>query len=338
MLMKNYATQNIRNIGFIGHGGEGKTTLTEAMLYNAKAIERLGRVEDGNTTTDYDPEEIKRKISISAAVAPLEWNEHKINIIDVPGYFDFIGEMIEALRVVDGAVIVVGAVSGVIVGTEKEVNGIEQILKKLGLGVHISIGSERTIIGVIGDKRLLADTPLELMHGVDRIVPIVEPFKLVGKIFKPESSIIDIKDVAVGNKKLVMIAGPCAVESHEQIMKTAKYLKSKGVQFLRGGAYKPRTSPYSFQGLEEKGYQLLAEARSETGLLIVSEIVSIASIEQAAKYVDVFQIGARNMQNFQLLREVGRPSNSIKIIDVLLAGDGIAHSKTGQTIHFRKSS
>jgi 3-deoxy-7-phosphoheptulonate synthase len=190
--------------------------------------------------------------------------------------------------------------------TEKEVNGIEQILKKLGLGVHISIGSERTIIGVIGDKRLLADTPLELMHGVDRIVPIVEPFKLVGKIFKPESSIIDIKDVAVGNKKLVMIAGPCAVESHEQIMKTAKYLKSKGVQFLRGGAYKPRTSPYSFQGLEEKGYQLLAEARSETGLLIVSEIVSIASIEQAAKYVDVFQIGARNMQNFQLLREVGR--------------------------------
>jgi translation elongation factor 2 (EF-2/EF-G) len=117
--MKNYATDKIRNIAIIGHGGEGKTTLTEAMLFNAGATDRFGRVEDGTTTTDYDPEEIKRQISISAALAPLEWNDHKINVIDVPGYFDFIGEMLESLRVVDGAVIVVGAVSGVIVGTEK---------------------------------------------------------------------------------------------------------------------------------------------------------------------------------------------------------------------------
>ncbi|HHU49471.1 MAG: elongation factor G [Caldicoprobacterales bacterium] len=117
--MKNYTTNKIRNIGIIGHGSEGKTTLTEAMLFNAKAIDRFGRVEDGTTTTDYDPEEIKRHISISAATAPLEWNQHKLNVIDVPGYFDFVGEMAGALRVVDSACIVVGAVSGVIVGTEK---------------------------------------------------------------------------------------------------------------------------------------------------------------------------------------------------------------------------
>jgi len=117
--MKNYTTDRIRNIGIIGHGGEGKTTLTEAMLFNAKATDRFGRVEDGTTTTDYDPEEVKRHISISAAIAPLEWNQHKFNIIDIPGYFDFIGEMVGSLRVVDSACIVVGAVSGVIVGTEK---------------------------------------------------------------------------------------------------------------------------------------------------------------------------------------------------------------------------
>lgn len=117
--MKNYTTDKIRNLGIIGHGSEGKTTLTEAMLFNAKAIDRMGKVEDGSTTTDYDPEELKRHISISAAIAPLEWKQHKLNVVDVPGYFDFVGEMVSTLRVVDSACIVVGAVSGVIVGTEK---------------------------------------------------------------------------------------------------------------------------------------------------------------------------------------------------------------------------
>jgi 3-deoxy-7-phosphoheptulonate synthase len=190
--------------------------------------------------------------------------------------------------------------------TEEQVRQIEALLKKLGLGVHISVGTERTIIGVIGDKRVLADTPLELMPGVDRLVPIVESFKLAGKTFKPEPTVICIKGVAIGDKKIVIMAGPCAVENYDQIMQTAKFLKSRGVQFLRGGAYKPRTSPYSFQGLEEEGYRLLAEAAKETGLLVVSEVISLASLEQAVKYVDVVQIGARNMQNFQLLREVGR--------------------------------
>jgi len=190
--------------------------------------------------------------------------------------------------------------------TEEQVRQVEALLKKLDLGVHISVGTERTIIGVIGDKRVLADTPLELMQGVDRLVPIVEPFKLASKTFKPEPTVIRIKDVAIGGKKIVMMAGPCAVESHDQVMQTARFLKSKGVQFLRGGAYKPRTSPYSFQGLEEEGYHMLAEAARETGLLVVSEVISLASLQQAVKYVDVVQIGARNMQNFQLLREVGR--------------------------------
>lgn len=190
--------------------------------------------------------------------------------------------------------------------SKKQVNEIEEVLKNLGLGVHISIGSERIIIGVIGDKRVLADTPLELMPGVDRLIPIVESYKLAGKTFKPESSVIRIKDVEIGGKGLAIMAGPCAVENRQQMLETARFLKTQGVQFLRGGAYKPRTSPYSFQGLEEEGFKILSEARDETGLLIVSEVVSAISLEKAVPFVDIIQIGARNMQNFQLLKEAGR--------------------------------
>lgn len=190
--------------------------------------------------------------------------------------------------------------------SQDQINKVEKLLKDLGLGVHISVGSERTIIGVIGDKRKLANTPLEVMPGVERLVPIVEPYKLVNKTFKPESSVININGVEVGGRSLAIIAGPCAVESEEQIMETALFLKNQGVQFLRGGAYKPRTSPYSFQGLGEEGLKLLAKVRKETGLLIVSEVVSHDSLEKAMEYVDVVQIGARNMQNFDLLQRVGR--------------------------------
>lgn len=190
--------------------------------------------------------------------------------------------------------------------TKEDIAGVERLLKDLNLGVHISQGSERTIIGVIGDKRMLADYPLELLPGVDRMVHIVEPYKLAGRTFSPENSVIRIKDTEIGGDQIVVMAGPCAVESDEQIISTARYLKEKGVKFLRGGAYKPRTSPYSFQGLEEEGFKILAKAREETGLLIVSEAVSRRSLELAAKYVDIIQIGARNMQNFSLLQEVGR--------------------------------
>ena len=190
--------------------------------------------------------------------------------------------------------------------SQKEIDELSGMLSQLGLGLHISKGTERTIIGIIGDKRILADIPIELMPGVDRIVPIVESFKLVGKTFKPEATIINIKGVEIGGPALTIIAGPCAVESRKQLLETARGIKASGAQFLRGGAYKPRTSPYSFQGLEKEGFEILASAKEETGLLIVSEIISTSSIDLAYKYVDMIQIGARNMQNFQLLREVGR--------------------------------
>ena len=194
---------------------------------------------------------------------------------------------------------------------ESEVREVSKVLETLGLGVHISKGSERTIIGVIGDKRLLNDIPLELMSGVDKLVPIMESYKLVSKTFKPEASILDIKGVKIGGRELVMMAGPCAVESREQMMTIAEAVKKSGAKFLRGGAFKPRTSPYSFQGLEEEGLKMLKEAGDASGLLTITEVISERSIEIAANYVDMFQIGARNSQNFHLLREVGRSGKPV---------------------------
>jgi 3-deoxy-7-phosphoheptulonate synthase len=190
--------------------------------------------------------------------------------------------------------------------TKEEIAGVEELLRSLNLGVHISEGSERTIIGVIGDKRQLAETPLELMAGVDRMVHIVEPYKLAGRAFHPKSTTIQVGSQEIGGSQVVIMAGPCAVENESQLLSTARFLKEQGVTFLRGGAYKPRSSPYSFQGLEEDGLKILAQAREETGLLIITEAVSTRSLEQIAKYADVVQIGARNMQNFSLLQEAGR--------------------------------
>ncbi|MCX7921071.1 MAG: 3-deoxy-7-phosphoheptulonate synthase [Clostridia bacterium] len=189
---------------------------------------------------------------------------------------------------------------------ESDIHEVSKVLESLGLGIHISKGTERTIIGVIGDKRVLNDVPLELMPGVEKLVPIVESYKLAGKTFKPEPSVVDVKGVKIGGKELVMMAGPCAVESREQILEAAAAVKKSGAQFLRGGAFKPRTSPYAFQGLEEEGLKLLKEAQEATGLLLITEVTSEKAVEIADRYVDMFQIGARNVQNFQLLREIGR--------------------------------
>ncbi|MDF2522640.1 MAG: aroF, partial [Clostridiales bacterium] len=194
---------------------------------------------------------------------------------------------------------------------ETDIREITKTLESLGLGVHISKGTERTIIGVIGDKRVLSDVPLELMPGVEKLVPIVESYKLAGKTFKPESSVIDVSGVKIGGKELVMMAGPCAVESREQVMQAAFAVKKSGAQLLRGGAFKPRTSPYSFQGLEEEGLKILKEAREATGLPIISEVTSERAVEIADKYLDMFQIGARNVQNFHLLKEVGRSKKPV---------------------------
>lgn len=195
--------------------------------------------------------------------------------------------------------------------SEENVDEIVKSLQLLGLGVHISKGSLVTILGVIGDKRVLDDVPIELMPGVDKIVPIVESYKLVSKTFKPEYSVIDIQGVKVGGKELVMMAGPCAIENEEQMNKVAKAVKKSGAQFIRGGAFKPRTSPYAFQGLEEEGLKLIKNAAKENNLLVVSEVISEKTLEIAYPYVDVFQIGARNVQNFQLLKEVGKSKKPV---------------------------
>ncbi|MDP4181545.1 MAG: 3-deoxy-7-phosphoheptulonate synthase [Bacillota bacterium] len=189
---------------------------------------------------------------------------------------------------------------------QTEIDEVSKVLESLGLGIHISKGAERTIIGVIGDKRLLNDVPLELMSGVEKLVPIAESYKLAGKTFRPEPSVIDVGGVKIGGKGIVLMAGPCAVESREQILEAAHAVKKSGAQILRGGAYKPRTSPYAFQGLEEEGLKYLKEAKDETGLLLITEVTSEKAIESAASFVDMFQVGARNVQNFQLLREIGR--------------------------------
>jgi 3-deoxy-7-phosphoheptulonate synthase len=194
---------------------------------------------------------------------------------------------------------------------ENDIQEISKVLGNLGLGIHISKGSEKTIIGVIGDKRKLSDVPLELMNGVERLVPIVESYKLASKTFQPEPSIVNVGGVKIGGKELVIMAGPCAVESREQILTSAAAVKKAGAQFLRGGAFKPRTSPYAFQGLEEEGLKLLKEAKEATGLLIISEVTSERAVEIADKYVDMFQVGARNVQNFQLLREIGRSKKPV---------------------------
>jgi len=194
---------------------------------------------------------------------------------------------------------------------QKEIKEVSKVLESLGLGIHISQGTERTIIGVIGDKRVLNDVPLELMPGVEKLVPIVESYKLAGKTFKPEPTIVDVGGVLIGGNELVMMAGPCAVESEDQIISAAKAVKKSGAQFLRGGAFKPRTSPYAFQGLEEEGLKLLKKAQDETGLKIITEVTGEKAVEIADKYVDMFQIGARNVQNFQLLREVGRSKKPV---------------------------
>lgn len=194
---------------------------------------------------------------------------------------------------------------------ESDILEVSKLLESLGLGVHISKGAATTIIGVIGDKSVLSEVPLELMPGVDKLVPIMESYKLAGKTFMPEPSVIGVGDVKIGGKELVMIAGPCAVENRDQIMEAAFAVKKAGAHMLRGGAFKPRTSPYAFQGLEEEGLKLLLEAKQATGLPVVTEVISERSVEIADKYVDMFQVGARNVQNFNLLREIGRSGKPV---------------------------
>ncbi len=189
---------------------------------------------------------------------------------------------------------------------ETEIKDVLSRLKQCGFQTHLSQGVERTIIGAIGDKTRLQRENLEVMPGVEKIVPILEPFKLAGRSFKQENTQIKIGNITIGGESIQVMAGPCAVESKEQLMEAAKAVKNAGATILRGGAYKPRTSPYAFQGMEEKGLELLAETREKTGLYIVTEVMDPITLPLVAQYADILQIGARNMQNFYLLKEVAK--------------------------------
>ncbi len=189
---------------------------------------------------------------------------------------------------------------------ESSILAVTQYIEKNGLKPHLSHGEEVTIIGVVGDKSRISSENLAVYKDVDRIVPVTESYKLANKKFHPEPTRIKVGNTLIGPDNLTIMAGPCAVETEEQLMTIARAVKKSGASILRGGAYKPRTSPYSFQGLEEEGLRYMQTAKQETGLSTICEVVSHEAIEAAVKYVDMIQIGARNMQNFILLKEAGR--------------------------------
>ncbi|MBE5847575.1 MAG: 3-deoxy-7-phosphoheptulonate synthase [Lachnospiraceae bacterium] len=186
------------------------------------------------------------------------------------------------------------------------VQAVVKYIEENGLKTHLSEGTTTTIIGVVGDKTRLTECGINALKDVDRIVPVTESYKLVNRKFHPDATTVRVGNTSIGPDTLTVIAGPCAVENEEMLVNIARHVKSCGATMLRGGAYKPRTSPYSFQGLEEEGLKYMQAAGKETGLATVSEVVDLTSLEAAVKYVDMLQIGARNMQNFCLLKEVGR--------------------------------
>ncbi len=190
--------------------------------------------------------------------------------------------------------------------TAEQIKGVIEAINEAGLEAKVMEGSQQKIVGVIGDKTRLAAVPVDALPGVETSISISKSYKLASREFHPQSSIIDVAGVKIGDGTPVVMAGPCAVESKEQLFEAADIVKAAGAQFLRGGAYKPRTSPYSFQGLEDEGLKYLAEARERTGLRVVTEVTTVEAIEGVAKYADMLQVGARNMQNFGLLKEVGK--------------------------------
>ncbi len=190
--------------------------------------------------------------------------------------------------------------------TEEQIQHIVDKAESLGLKAHISRGVEKTIIGFIGPEDVLRVTPLEVFPGVESVMPVLSPYRLVSREFKQDNSIIKIgEQVKVGDKKIVVMAGPCSIENYDGLLSIARKVKKAGASALRGGAFKPRTSPYDFQGLGEEGLKFLSEVGKEVGLATITEVMDPRDVDLVAKYVDIYQIGARNMQNFSLLKEVG---------------------------------
>jgi len=195
--------------------------------------------------------------------------------------------------------------------TESQVKHIVSRVKALGLKPMISRGLERTIIGVIGEEDLLRVQPMEVFPGVEKVMPILSPYKLVSREFKPADTIVDVSGVKIGGNRVVVMAGPCAVENFDLLFSIARAVKKGGAVILRGGAFKPRTSPYSFQGLGEEGLKYLVEVKKRTGLPIATELMDVRDLDIVERHADLIQIGARNMQNFDLLKEVGRAKKPV---------------------------
>src|SRR6266478_6264588 len=195
--------------------------------------------------------------------------------------------------------------------TQRQIDHVVESIEQLGLRSHVIVGTERTVIAALGEKRDGAKQALETGDGVEKVVPILAPFKMASTEVKQERTQVEANGLKIGGKRIGVIAGPCSVESREQILEIAQIVRDAGATGLRGGAFKPRTSPYSFQGMKEKGLELLAEARAKTGLSIVTEVMAPEHIKMVAGYADVLQVGARNMQNYPLLEAVGESSLAV---------------------------
>src|SRR5215475_4654595 len=221
--------------------------------------------------------------------------------------------------------------------SQQEIAHVIERIEQLGLRSHVIVGTELTVVAALGEKRDGARQALETIEGVEKVVPILAPYKIASTEVKKEPTVVKSHDLKVGNCHIGIIAGPCSVESREQILEVAHIVKEAGAAGLRGGAFKPRTSPYSFQGLKEKGLQLLAEARAATGLAVVTEVMAPEQVQLVAEYADVLQVGARNMQNYPLLEKVGeaglpvllKRGPSATLDEFLLAAEYIL--KTGNT-------
>ncbi len=197
--------------------------------------------------------------------------------------------------------------------TKENLQDVIKKLESLNLRTHLSTGDERTIVGVIGDKKIIANLEMEMMAGVEKTVRITEKYKLVSRDFHPQDTVIDVGGVEIGGKEIVVMAGPCAVESLEQLREAARGVKEAGAKILRGGAYKPRTSPYDFQGLGEEGLKLLRQVADEFDLKVVTEVVDREDIPLIEEYADILQVGARNMQNFQMLKALGTAKKPVML-------------------------
>jgi len=225
--------------------------------------------------------------------------------------------------------------------TPEEIDGIVQRAKSLGLGVQLNLGTDKTVVAILGSNtgQLSTDT-FAVLPGVERVTRIMRPYKLASREFKAENSLVYINGIEIGGKRIAVMAGPCAVESKEQLMEAARVVKECGACILRGGAFKPRTSPFSFQGLEEAGLELLAQARERYGMPVVTEVVDPHHVNMVSKYADILQVGSRNMQNFALLTAIGKSKSpvvlkrgfSCTVTEWLTAADYLLAEENNQVI------